>query len=420
MIAIYAEARQEDRSAIWLLTWASAIFFGITALYYVWTIAWIEPIPRDATTLVVGRDFLNFWMYGRAAWLPDPSRFYNVHLYQDMLATFLGSLYPGQNWSYPPSIMFLAAPFGRLPYLAALACWTAVGLAFFVWTVSRYVGERRLLAPILLSPAVVFCLISGQNSLATTAILLIIMTYLDRRPLLAGLLIGILTLKPQLGLLFPVMLAASGRWRAFSVAAVTALVIAAATAAVFGPQAWIDFIREGLPAQNAVLADPERIATPYYPTIFMNLRGTGTSYPLAMAVQACFAALAVGAVFFAYRARKDADPRMLAALFFACSICAVPYLLSYDLVPMTCVAISLLAAGKLDERGQIIAKLVYWLPLIQMTLGQFHLPGAALIPPAFALYAFMSLTGRNPAATGPRDGGFVNRCDTPERAKRAT
>ena len=142
-----------------------------------------------------------------------------------------------------------------------------------------------------------------------------------------------------------------------------------------------------------MLADPERIGTPYYPTIFMNLRGTGVSYALAMAVQACFSALAVGAVFFAYRTRRDADPQILTALFFACSICAVPYLLSYDLVPMTCVAVALLASGKLDARGQIVAKLLFWLPLIQMALGQFHIPGPALIPSAFALYLFMRLSG---------------------------
>ena len=58
-----------DRSAIRLLTWASAIFAALTAAYYVGTISWAGAFPRDATTLVVGRDFLNFWMYGRAAWI---------------------------------------------------------------------------------------------------------------------------------------------------------------------------------------------------------------------------------------------------------------------------------------------------------------------------------------------------------------
>ncbi len=141
--------------------------------------SWAGPFPRDASTLVVGRDFLNFWMYGRAAWLPDPSRFYDPHLYNDALAALLGPDYPGQNWSYPPTIMLLAAPFGRIGYVPALLCWTVAGLAIFIAVVRRAVGERHLLIPILCSPAAVFCLISGQSSFLTAAMLLTIMALLD-------------------------------------------------------------------------------------------------------------------------------------------------------------------------------------------------------------------------------------------------
>ena len=188
----------------------------LTAAYFVGTISWPGAFPRDATTLVVGRDFLNFWMYGRAAWITDPGQFYDPRVYQHALDGLLGANYPGQNWSYPPSIMLIAAPFGRMAYLPALLCWTILSLAIFVWAVGRQLDERRLFIPILLSPAAVFCLISGQSSFLTAAMLLTIFTCLDRRPLLAGVLIGVLTLKPQLGLLLPVMLAASGRWRVFA------------------------------------------------------------------------------------------------------------------------------------------------------------------------------------------------------------
>ena len=123
-----AAARETDRSAIRLLTWASAIFAALTAAYYLATISWAGAFPRDATTLVVGRDFLNFWMYGGAAWMADPSQFYDPRLYQHALSALLGAHYPGQNWSYPPSIMLVAAPFGRMPYLPALLCWTILSL----------------------------------------------------------------------------------------------------------------------------------------------------------------------------------------------------------------------------------------------------------------------------------------------------
>lgn len=406
MVATGMVARADDRSGIRILAAAGAIFGGLTALYYFSTINWSQPFARDATTLVVGRDFLNFWMYGRAAWTPDPSRFYDPQLYKDALTALLGPDYPGQNWSYPPSIMLIAAPFGRLPYAAALVCWTVLGVAVFVCSALHNVGGRMLLVAALLSPAAVFCLISGQSALITTAMLLAIFTALDRRPLLAGVLIGTLTLKPQLGLLLPVMLAASGRWRVFLTAAATALLIAGATTVLVGPQVWSDFILKGLPVQNLVLADPERIATPFYPTIFMNLRGAGASYGLAMAVQACGTAFAIAAVFFAYRFRGNADRAMLNGLFFACAICAVPYLLSYDTLALSCCAVILLGKGALDARGQILAKLAYWLPLLQMIFGTFHIPGPALIAPAFAAYLLMRLA---PAAASASANGRIAR-----------
>jgi hypothetical protein len=393
--ATSATASADDHGTIRLLTITGSAFAGLTAIFYIWKMSWSAPFPRDATTLVVGRDFLNFWMYGRAAWLPDPSRFYDPQLYNTALSALLGPDYPGQNWSYPPSIMLFAAPFGRIGYAPALLCWTVLGFGIFVWTLRRQIRDNRLLIPILCSPAAVFCLISGQSSLLTAAMLLTIMALIDRRPVVAGILIGLLTLKPQLGLLFPVILVASGRWRVFAAASVTALLLVAITTAVFGPQVWIDFVQQGLPAQNLVLSDPDRIGTRFYPTIFMNARGAAASYTLAMTVQAAFTAFAIGAVFFAYRYRKNAEPQLLSALFFACSICAVPYMLSYDTVTITCLAVVLLATGKLDALGQIIAKLVYWLPLIQMIFGQYHIPGPALIPPAFAVFLLMLLAQRD-------------------------
>jgi hypothetical protein len=381
----------QDRSAIQAFAILSTLFFVLTAAAYFATIAWVEPIPRDSTTLVVGRDFLNFWMYGRAAVTPDASRFYDPHVYNEVLWSLLGRDYPGQNWSYPPSIMLVAAPFGQLGYMPALLCWTILTLPVFLWVASSHIIDRRLLVALLFSPAAIFCLMSGQSSFITAAMLITIFVWLDLRPISAGILIGLLSLKPQLGVLFPIMLIASARWRVFLAAAVTTVVIAALTAALFGPQVWIDYVLKGIPVQNLVLADPARLGTPFMPTIFMNVRGVDASYGTAMAVQACFSAFAIGAVVWAYKFRRDADPHLLAALFLACSVGGVPYLMAYDVLALTFAALLLLAAGKLDEMGRHLAKLVYWLPLIQIGLGMFHVPGPALIAPAFALYLLVRL-----------------------------
>jgi hypothetical protein len=58
---------------------------------------------------------------------------------------------------------------------------------------------------------------------------------------------------------------------------------------------------------------------------------------------------------------------------------------------------ALLADGALDSRGRLLARLIFWLPLLQIGLGTFSIPGPALIAPAFALYLVLRLKAAQPA-----------------------
>ena len=390
---------RDDRAMFRDFAVLGSALVAITLAAYVATIDWTGSIPRDGTTLAVGRDFLNLWMYGRAAVTSDPGQFYDPAAYHAALRSLLGMEFPGQNWSYPPSVMLLAAPFGQLGYLAALACWTLIGVAVFVAVARKHVADWRILIPVLVSPAALFCLISGQSAFLTAAMLIASFAWLDRRPVAAGVLIGLLSIKPQLGILFPFMLMASGRWRVFTVAAVTALALVGITALLFGQQVWIDFIAKGLAVQGLVLSDPDRIATPFFPTVFLNLRGLDLPAAAAMSVQAIFSALALGGVVWAFRFRKHADPALMLALFLACSAAASPYLLAYDLLPLSFAAVALLAGGSCDAPGRRLVQLMYWTPMLQLALGTWHLPGPALIAPAFAAWLLFRL--RNPPRPAP-------------------
>ena len=396
---IDSEDARANHAALRACATMGLVFFAVILAVYLWLLRSGMSIPRDGSGLVVGRDFLNFWMYGHAAFSAEPGRWYDLAAYHQALASLLGPGYPGQNWSYPPTIMLLAAPFGLMGYLPALLSWTLAGLALFVFALRGRASSRLIIAA-LVSPASVFCLISGQSSLITAALLLTVFACLDRRPLLAGLLIGLLSLKPQLALLLPLALAASGRWRAFAAAAATVLVIAALSSMLFGPESWMRFMALGLPVQNLVLQDTRGIAVPFYPTIFMNLHGAGLGFKAAMTAQLLFTLAAAAAVVWAFRRRRDADPSLLFALFTACTVMALPYLLVYDTLALTVAALLLLEKGRLDSRGRLLARLIYWLPLLQIGLGRWHVPGPALIAVFFALYIFLQLLARTMPAAG--------------------
>jgi hypothetical protein len=385
--ALAPETRDPDNAEFLraLLVLGGALFI-LTIATYLATTNWAGAFPRDKATLVLGRDFLNLWMYGRALfWGGEPSRFYDVATYNDALAQMLGAGYPGQNWPNPPTALVVMAPFGLLGYFPALMAWAAVSFLAFYFAGRREIADLRTLATIAVSPAALLCVLSGQSSLLTTAALLAIFAQLDKRPTFAGVLIGLLTVKPQLGILFPFALIASGRWRVFFAAGVTALALLAASVALGGIESWHAYIVKALPLQREVLQDAAGTAMPFHPTIFMNIRGLVGNH-VAEIIQFAFALAAVVAVSAAFRTRRDADPRTLQALFLSCTVSASPYMGAYDLLPLTFVAVALIAEEKLDARGRRLAQLVYWTPALQLLFGTVQLPGPGFIAPLFATY----------------------------------
>jgi glycosyl transferase family 87 len=364
--------------------------FTLTLVAYACTTNWTGPFPRDNVTLVLGRDFLNLWMYGRAVLDADPARFYDLVTYNAELAKLLGPGYLGQNWPNPPTALVVMAPFGLLDYFPALAAWFAVSFLAFYLAGRREVSDARILMVVLVSPAALLCVLSGQSSLLTTAALLAIFASLDSRPVIAGVLIGLLTVKPQLGVLFPFLLMASGRWRVFLWAAMTAVALFAISVAIGGLESWHDYIAKALPLQREVLGDAAGTAVPFQSSIFMSVRGLAGNRAGEM-IQLAFTVAAVAAVIAAFRYRKDGDARQLQALFLACTASASPYLGSYDLLPLTFASVALLAEEKLDATGRRLAQLIFWVPALQLLLGHLQIPGAGFVAPAFAAYLLLRL-----------------------------
>jgi Glycosyltransferase family 87 len=380
----------EDAEFLRGLLLLGGALFTLALLAYACTTNWTWPFPRDNVTLVLGRDFLNLWMYGHAVLDADPARFYDLVTYNAELAKLLGPGYPGQNWPNPPTALVVMAPFGLLAYFPALIAWFSVSFLAFYLAGRREVADARTLVVILVSPAALLCVLSGQSSLLTTAALLAIFASLDRRPVVAGVLIGLLTVKPQLGVLFPFALIASGRWRVFLWAAMTAVVLFAISVAIGGPESWHDYIAKALPLQREVLRDPAGTAVPFQSSIFMNVRGLVGNRAGEM-IQLAFAVAAVAAVAAAFRYRKGGDARQLQALFLACTASASPYLGSYDMLPLTFASVALLAEGKLDATGRRLAQLLFWVPALQLVLGTLQIPGPGFVAPAFAAYLLLKL-----------------------------
>jgi alpha-1,2-mannosyltransferase len=145
-------------------------------------------------------------------------------------------------WVYPPTFLLLFLPFGMLPPIPSLIVFLLSGFILLAAAAALYVGKglpRRItLLSLVLCPAVPFNVLTGQNAFFTGAVLLGGFGLLERAPVVAGLLLGLVSVKPQLALLVPVALLAAREWRALAGAAASALVLVLLSLAVPGPAVW--------------------------------------------------------------------------------------------------------------------------------------------------------------------------------------
>ena len=306
---------------------------------------------------------------------------------------------PYYGWHYPPAFLLVAAALAALPYLGALLVYQAATLAAYLVVVRRIAGRPEAWLLALAFPAVFVNVTHGHNGFITAALLGGALLVLDRRPLLAGALIGCLAYKPQLGLLVPLVLAVTGRWRAIAAAAATVLAIAALTWVLFGADVFVAFWHS-LPMTQRVILE----GAPGFhkiQSVYAALRQLGVPGTLANAAQMATTLLVAAALVALWRSAAAFELKA-AALLIGC-VLATPYVLDYDLMVLA-PAIAFLAAHGLRQGfapWELSLLVALWvLPLVARPLAE--LTAVSLTPPLLlaALALILHRAGLVQAAIG--------------------
>ena len=383
------DTTRQGRVFLCSLLAVAGLIFAFFLWHYLQGLHWREGMLFDEVELLAGRDFLNFWMMGKSAWLDEPGRFYDFDAYNQALSSSLGP-YPKQNWSYPPTLMLFAAPFGALPYgLGCIAFLLLGGIAFF-WVAGKASGWENLL--LLLSPASYICLTSGQASYFWLAAFILIFRWWGERPHLAGILIGLLSIKPQLGLLFPFILIATGRWRVFATASATTLLLLGIASGFFGFDTLVAYVQKSLPIQNLVLIYTPPLIRAIMPTFYFDLRLLGFGYGAALLAQ-CLLASSIAGMCCRLWAKNTLDSSWELALFAAASIAITPYFMAYDCLILTWGMIQLLRNTPLPTWAYWLCAALYLLPALSFATRMAGIPGISLIPIAF-VFLLPRMTGK--------------------------
>ena len=278
----------------------------------------------------IANDFVNVWAAGRLALDGQAPAAYDWTAHRAAEVRAVGYDFEGYyGWHYPPPAFFFAAALATLPYLVAAIVWLVTTLAAYVAAIAGILGLRTGVLFALGFPAAIWNVTAGQNGFLTAALIGGTLGLLERQPALAGICLGLLTYKPQFGLLFPIVLIADRRWLTIAVATLTAIVLAALSWLAFGHASWEAFVHWA-PLSSHALIDQGALDWYRLQSVFAFARAHGGSETLAWTVQGILTlSLAVG---LAWLWKSRAAFELKAAALAAGALLATPYLFMYDLV----------------------------------------------------------------------------------------
>ncbi len=313
-------------------------------------------------------DFCWIWVSGKLANSGNPTLVYDPIAFTAAQISFLGTNECHfLHFSYPPTVLFFTYLLGQLPYITAFAAWIVATIVLYLVAVYAIIPRPAALILALTPMAVPVNVLLGHNGFLTAGLIGLSLVFVERRPWLSGILFGLLTYKPQFGVLFPLALLASRNWRALCWATASSVVLSAAAAAAFGYQGWPSFI-DLLWHRNSTLSPDgvELELDSIYGLLYWAGISTWLSWTVHLAV-AVVVAIAVCAVW-----AKPIPHSLKAAILCIGALTVTPYVLRYDLcilsIPVAFLVKDGLSRGFLaGERTVIvicIAAFLLWLALV--------------------------------------------------------
>lgn len=303
---------------------ANAVYLAASLLHGTWLVG-----PDG---LPIATDFVNVWAGGRHVWEGNPTAAYDPAVHKAAQVAALGHDFDGSYpWVYPPTFFFAAALVAALPLTAAHAVWVAATFAAFAATMAGIMRGPLGLTMALAFPGIVANATVGQNGFVTAALIGGMLIVLNSRPVVAGILLGLLSFKPHFGVLIPLVLIVGGYWRVLFSAAATTLLLALAAYLAFGFGAYEGFFHALRHASQATLsqglADWAKLQS-----LFGLVRTLGGSETLAFTLQWMLAGTTALLLCLLWRSRASFD---LKAAGLAAGILLVPpYLFMYDYVTL--------------------------------------------------------------------------------------
>ncbi len=300
----------------------NATFFPVAYFAHGWIF--------DDKGLGIPIDFVNVWSAGKLVLDGHPALAYDWGIQKQVQVAVLGRSYEGNfAWHYPPPFLFVASLLAHFPYGVAFIGWALASLVPYLVVMRAIVGRPFGLLLALAFPVVLTNTLVGQNGFLTASLIGATLYLMPVRPVLSGICLGLLSYKPQYGLLFPLVLIAASQWTVFVSAAVTAVALAFVSWLAFGTESWQAFFH-WMPMFSQAFLTEGRAPWGKMQSIFALVRYFGGTEQLAWVFQWIMSGTV--AVLLALMWRSRVSYPLKAAALAAGTLLITPYLFLYDLM----------------------------------------------------------------------------------------
>ncbi|MDH3512113.1 MAG: DUF2029 domain-containing protein [Gammaproteobacteria bacterium] len=380
---------------ILLIFLASSLIYLAPSLWQTWT--------HDGATLVnqggfvTGHDFVAFYAASKAVWSGDAAMVYDRDFMMAAQIEIVGAADIGYlAFMYPPTYLLLVAPLATLPYFPALALWQALPFVLFLLALRRIALPPIALVMAAGAPAIAQVLFAGQNGLLFALFLGVGLMALDRRPLAAGLLLGLAATKPQLAILLVPALIAGQNWRALAAMLGCVVALTVLSAAVFGADIWYSYL--AVPGQVRDYLALGQFPWPRMPTLYAAGRLSGLPHTASMILQVAGALTVVAGIVWTWR--KAAPTSLRITVLLAGAPLATPFMYDYDL-PFMLIALGLYLAealGRSQAWWERYMLLLVWLQPVWWWYWITSSTGVSIAPLVYASF-FAAAVYRTRAAS---------------------
>ncbi|HWX06531.1 MAG TPA: glycosyltransferase family 87 protein, partial [Bradyrhizobium sp.] len=275
-------------------------------------------------------DFVNVWAAGKLALEGHPAQAWDWDIQKQVELALLRQDFIGYfAWHYPPPFLFIASLLAQLPYPAAFIGWMAASLVPYLAMVRAIVGRPFGWLLAIGFPMVFNNTLVGQNGFLTAALIGGTLYLMPVRPILAGVCLGLLSYKPQYGLLFPIVLIAASQWTVFVTAGVVAVAMALVSWLAFGTESWQAFFH-WMPMFSQAFLTEGKATWWKLQSLFSMVRYLGGTEQLAWAFQWVLTASVAVVLVLMWRSRLPYT--LKAAALAVGTLLTTPYLFMYDMM----------------------------------------------------------------------------------------